>query len=167
MQDLWSKNIGKRIDNSPVSIMREQAKLLGQKTNNLVEAEVGIGSPNNGSFVYHFYIVASTLNDYHFRLFTVEHDIDIYPLTIYVDEVLGEELGVGPSRTIAAEMQKQVSKALPNILHSPTTGHYLISVLSESEFVDNLGKILNSKRTQQVISVLLSQVNADYTRIAA
>lgn len=57
----WSES------DSPVSIMREQAKLLGDKTNNLVKADVGDGSPNNGRFVYHFYIVAPTLNNYHFR----------------------------------------------------------------------------------------------------
>ncbi len=167
MQDLWSKNIGKSIDNSPVTIMREQAKLLGQKTNNLVEAEVGIGSSTNGKFVYHFYIVASTLNDYHFRLFTVEHDIEMYPLTIYVDEVLGEELGAGPSKTAAAVLQKQVNEILTGAGYAKPSGQYILAISSESDFVDNLRKILNSKRSQQVINVLLSQMNVDYTRVAA
>ena len=41
MLDLWPEDIGPIPDlKSPVTILREQASLLGKKTNNLVEAEL-------------------------------------------------------------------------------------------------------------------------------
>ncbi|MCB0060676.1 MAG: hypothetical protein KDE19_01120 [Caldilineaceae bacterium] len=165
MQDLWPNNIGENTINSPVSIMREQAQLLGQKTKNLVEAEVSIGSPTSNKFVYYFYIVAPTLHDYHFRLFTVEHDIDIYPLTIYMDEALGEELGAGTPKTAASALHRQTNAAIASAGFAQSSIQYSITVSSEDEFIDTLRKVLNSRRSQQVIRSLLSQVNTDYTPI--
>ena len=166
MQDLWPSTIGERVDDSPVSIMRDQAKLLGQKTHNLVEAEVGTGSPQDGNFIYHFYIVAPTVNDYHFRLFTVEHGIEMYPLTIYVDEPLGLELGANIPQTITERIQRQDSSiraiiGLPH--HAP---HHILTIGTKADFVDYLKKILGSNRAQQVISTLLSQINADYQPVS-
>jgi len=40
MSDLWPKDIGNTNLRAPVSILREQASLLGEKTQNLVKADV-------------------------------------------------------------------------------------------------------------------------------
>lgn len=40
MVDLWPADIGEPNIRTPVSILREQASLLGEKTNNIVEGQV-------------------------------------------------------------------------------------------------------------------------------
>lgn len=57
MEDLWPEQIGEEKFNAPVSIMRTQAELLGEKTRNLVTADVSAGQSGDSIFVYHFFIV--------------------------------------------------------------------------------------------------------------
>ena len=62
MEDLWPKEIGTAEITSPVAILREQASLLGQKTKNLVEADVSPLNNDTDTIFYHFYIVAPALD---------------------------------------------------------------------------------------------------------
>ena len=99
MHDLWPEDIGPIPESKgPVIILREQASLLGKKTNNLVEAEVVQLEPSRPEppivavqiepsmfetrFNYAFLIVAPPLNNYRYKLFTISHGIDAYPVTI-------------------------------------------------------------------------------------
>ena len=60
--------------------MSEQAALLGEKTQNLVVAEVA--SRAVVSIFYHnFNLVAPALEGYRYNLFTLQHTIDLYPVT--------------------------------------------------------------------------------------
>jgi hypothetical protein len=45
MADLWPNDIGNATQKAPLSILQEQASILGAKTKNLVKAEVVVGSP--------------------------------------------------------------------------------------------------------------------------
>jgi hypothetical protein len=63
---------------TPVSILREQAALLGHKTKNLLEAEVSTNTWH-GELRHSFKIVAPAL-DYSFELFSVTHGLDLYPI---------------------------------------------------------------------------------------
>ena len=168
MTDLWPENLGEQQLDSPVSIMREQAKLLGDKTSNLIKAEVRAGSMDNGHFVYHFYIVAPTLNNYHFLLFSVEHDIELYPLEIYVDEVLGKELGAKePPFQTPEELHKSVADLAKIVsgFRIKQTKHLVLDASSTQQFLDKLRMILASQRVQQVVSALLSQMSFEEAQI--
>ena len=64
----------------PVAILREQAALLGKKTNHLLEGRVVSTNTGYGGFVHSFYIVAPTLDDYEYKLFQIEHGVNLYPV---------------------------------------------------------------------------------------
>ena len=84
--DLWPENIADSTMLTPVTILKQQAALLGEKTKQLVTGEVvtqaqEFGNPMVLPFVHHFNIVAPTLG-YKYELFTVSHGINFYPLTL-------------------------------------------------------------------------------------
>lgn len=82
-RDFWPSDINVLPDlQTPVSILREQASLLGEKTNNLVEAEVRSQGDKSSQFVHTFFLVAPALDNYRYPLFTVTHKVDLYPATI-------------------------------------------------------------------------------------
>jgi hypothetical protein len=81
-RDLWPDDIGVVNDiSTPVGILKKQASLLGQKTKNLVEAEIKSLVDNN-RFIYHFNLIAPALNYYQYHLFSIGHDVAIYPLRL-------------------------------------------------------------------------------------
>src|SRR5881296_859505 len=79
--DLWGE-IQPPDVRTPVSILREQAALLGQKTKNLVEASVETTS-SGGTFYHTFKLVAPALDNYTYQLFRIRHGIQLYP--VYVE----------------------------------------------------------------------------------
>ncbi len=82
--DLWPSEIATLPSiQTPITILKEQSSLLGQKTNNLVEAEVKSNDAGNGRVAISFNLVAPALNSYRYQLFQVlHHAVEIYPLTI-------------------------------------------------------------------------------------
>ncbi len=60
IQSLWPDDIGQSDLVTPVSIMREQAVLLGQKTGNLVTAEVRTAA-QGPQIVHNFYLESPAL----------------------------------------------------------------------------------------------------------
>lgn len=160
MINLWPDNVSEEKWASPVSLLREQARFLGERTRNLVTAEVGTASVEDEIFLYHFYIVAPTLNNYHYRLFSIEHNIEMYPLMLYMDEQLGKELNVEKKKasTVAETIAAASSRQLVNMGFKMDREEYSQRADNEDEFMKIVGKILNSDRARQVIGSLLSQV---------
>ncbi len=78
--NLWPENIADSNLTTPVTILKEQAALLGEKTRQLVKGEVVTQATGN-LFVHYFYINAPTLS-YKFELFTLSHGINFYPLVM-------------------------------------------------------------------------------------
>jgi hypothetical protein len=77
-QDFWG-DIGPAQIRTPASILREQASLLGEKTHNLIEGKVA--TSNNGAFFFQtMFLVAPALNNYHYELLKVRHEIQLYPV---------------------------------------------------------------------------------------
>jgi len=133
MDNLWPDDITTINVKVPVAILREQASLLGKKTQNIVESQVqrlDKGLEDVGMFVYGFYIVAPALGNYRYKLFTVCHDVSSYPVNFDIDEDIKNEI-CPDKNTISAE--------------------------SEKEFLEILKKIFQSKRTKQIIGSLISQ----------
>jgi hypothetical protein len=142
MEDLWPSDIGYSAKRAPVVILREQASLLGQKTQNILQAEV---EPQSGMssgiklkhtpFEYSFRVVAKALGNYRYNLFKIFHDIMLYPVEIQGDnDILKEVAGEGVDCILAD---------------------------SEDEFKAILKKILGSEKTREVIAALMSQGAAE------
>src|ERR1700688_3150068 len=87
--DLWG-DIQPSAIRTPVAILREQAALLGNKTQNLVEARVRT-LVFAGSFHLYFELVAPALNDYTYCLFELEHGPAFYPVRVRPSKELQTE----------------------------------------------------------------------------
>jgi hypothetical protein len=149
-RDLWPENFQEPDSQAPVSILREQARLLGQKTQNLIEAEVRsepllvkktqnlieavVHSETLASllvgtegFLHTLYLVVPALEHYRYRLLRVEHQVEpLYPVTIYAEDF----------RTATA------------------------SCNTSEDFLDQLGIILGSDRTRRILRSLMAQMAA-------
>ena len=143
MDDLWPESIGQTSDSlTPITILQEQAKLLGDKTQNIVTADVEtvIDNEKRKPFVYGFYVVAPVLQNFRYRLLEVSHNIELYPLSIYVDEeIINENEGWND-----IEQENSWSKKY-------------FKAKDESEFIDLLKIIFSSNKTKRIIANLMSQ----------
>src|SRR6185436_13952765 len=96
-RNLWPEDIAVTDAVAPVSLLKEQAALLGERTKNLVEGSVtsGVGKSLalmlEGGFTYDFDIVAPALNYYRYRLFSISHGVELYPLTISGTDALNSD----------------------------------------------------------------------------
>jgi hypothetical protein len=130
-RDLWPAIPTPTNAGFPVTILREQAAILQNKTHGVVTAEVlsGTGVPLTSGelgeqYIFHaFYLVAPLLENYRYRLFTVEHPKleQMYPLLIK-DSPVGE-----------------------------------VKVDTEEGFVEALRKIFTDDKTQKIIQALIAQ----------
>lgn len=82
-EDLWPSDLGLGTVVTPVSILRTQAKLLGERTRGMLEGEVKTWA--RGNDVYHdLNVVVPALDSYKYRLLRVHHPVTLYP--VFVDE---------------------------------------------------------------------------------
>jgi hypothetical protein len=139
MIDLWPKDIEYTELRAPATIIKEQASLLGQKTKNLLKAEVLFSKTleTQDSFYYTFYFVAPTLNNYRYKLFTISHGIKLYPVEINIDYDINAEI-------------------------SPQEKDGNLVAHSEDEFLEILHKIFNADTTKQIMKSILAQTNFNY-----
>src|SRR5262249_20402576 len=91
VRDLWPEDVTDTDVLPPVAIMRQQAGLLGRKTQNLVQAEVTTKAAPKGQIRHFFTLVAPALDHYRYRLFYVKHGELAYPVDIYCDTIEGHE----------------------------------------------------------------------------
>jgi hypothetical protein len=83
--DLWPKARFETDAITPVSVLRKQAALLGEKTQQLVTADVST-FVDRDSVTHRFRLVVPALDNYKYELFHLTHRIDkLYPLNGYVD----------------------------------------------------------------------------------
>jgi hypothetical protein len=150
MTDLWPTDIGAAEFRAPVTILKEQASLLGQKTQQIVSASVA--SSRGGTiahssktvkqkaleydFRHDFYIVAPAIANYRYRLFTIMHNIEPYPCVFLLDEDLLRELGFwmdGKTVTVTAADEEQFIFALARIFKAEKTRRVIAALLAQSE----------------------------------
>jgi hypothetical protein len=118
--DLWGAFTPEAL-RAPVTILREQARLLGDKTQHLIEAEVNT-SAGGGEFRHHFDVIVPALDDYRYRLFAVWHGLEIYP--VYAGdskqklsteaefiEWLGRTLSSAETRRVISSLLAQVQQS--------------------------------------------------------
>jgi hypothetical protein len=150
MQDLWPDNIGEVKLRPPVTILREQAALLGQKTQNLVQAEIRVES-GDGFFRYIFNIVAPALDNYRYELFRAWHKITLYPVEVYVEEEILEEIESSEAGDLVGEEER--------------TRELIVIADSEEQFVVALRAIFGAGKTVQIINALLSQIDSGWPSV--
>jgi hypothetical protein len=79
--DMWDGDVGRVATSpTPVSILREQARYLADHTDNALFAKIST-SQFGETFIHYFTIVAPALDGYSYTLFTLSHDLDLYPAT--------------------------------------------------------------------------------------
>jgi hypothetical protein len=85
--DLWPKAKFETDIVTPVSILRRQAALLGEKTQQLVSAEVST-STNGSQMTHSFRLAVPALDNYKYELFSVTHSVDdVYSLVGYFPDL--------------------------------------------------------------------------------
>ena len=67
---------------APVTILKEQATFLGQRTKNIVIVKVFRLETGTSTFKYAFNVVGPAIGNYTYRLFTMSHGAEFYPLTL-------------------------------------------------------------------------------------
>lgn len=128
-RNLWPDDIAVTEQVSPVSILKEQGALLGQRTKNLVEGRVRGGPSEYGTreFHYSFELVAPALDNYRYELFSISHGVEFYPLSIDWNP---------PDRTLfkgsGIENEEQFLKALEMIFSSEKTRKVISSLIAQS-----------------------------------
>lgn len=122
---------------TPKEILEKQSDYLLNATKMLIYAEVETNEIDllfpdkeieSASFSFEYVLRSKALTSYKFILFTIYHDITIYPVKIKIDSVIKNELGFNTKYA---------------------------TVNNEKDFIDILAKILQSNRTKTIIASML------------
>ncbi|MDM8530493.1 hypothetical protein QUF63_04925 [Anaerolineales bacterium HSG25] len=154
MIDLWPNDI--TVDQvsvrAPVNILREQASVLAQKTQNLVKADVqpyerefwelgkdvvGIKEPldmPSQPFKYSFELVAPVLNNYSYLLFAIFHNVDMYPTQVKLAKSLHVDK---ETRELSANTEEEFLTILGDIFKAPKTKTIIQSLIAQSTSLPN------------------------------
>jgi hypothetical protein len=89
--DLWPANFGITQQPSPASILRQQAHLLGQRTQNFVVGEVDSRPDGSNEFIHTFHLTASLL-DFRQALLHARHGVDHYPVELAIYDENGSHI---------------------------------------------------------------------------
>ena len=133
VDDLWPADIAIAEELvAPVTILKQQASLLGQRTKNLVEAVVETEPVDYGRFMRHnFTLVVPALSFYRYKLFHVEHPATkLYPLRVDHPDTVRESWDQ-------------------------------LDVADEAAFKDTLRKLFADVETKRIIAALIAQSTAN------
>lgn len=125
--DFWPDIAAARPRVTPLSLMKQQAALLGKHTSNLLEGDVS-SNVYNGRLVHRFRISVPTL-DYSYELFTISHDVvALYPVRIESSKTYYH----GKSQ-LTIESEDAFMDWLKTVLSSDETKRVLGSLLAQIE----------------------------------
>lgn len=119
--DLWPDDIGTATLQTPLAILKQEAALLGQKTGQLVTAEV-VTQAQQDSFIHSFFLIAPALDNYRYQLFRIQHGVSFYPMTVFLG---------GARDSVTSE--SQFLESLRAILSSPTTKNIVQSLIAQAK----------------------------------
>jgi hypothetical protein len=120
---LWPDDLGVATRRAPVAILREQAGFLSNKTLHLVEGRVKSEASDNNQFLHNFYLVAPALDRYQFLLFTIEHDVDFYPI-----KILSEQ-----EHSVVANTEDEFTTKLADLFASDKTKKVVHALIAQSQ----------------------------------
>jgi hypothetical protein len=123
---LWPEDIAVTDAVAPVVILKEQASLLGQRTQNLVEARVYPGQSHyiEYPFVYYFELIAPALDNYRYRLFGISHGVEFYPVRMEFEEFDGYRDAIS---------EREFMEELAKIFSSERTKRIISSLIAQSK----------------------------------
>ena len=146
MTDFWPDEIEQKTITVPITILREQAELLGKKTKNIVKAEVVALAPSEPIllerdgvknqarvFRYAFLLVAPILDNYRYHLFSISHPIDLYPIRFYLDADIEQEVRSNNESPTIASSEEEFSNTLKAIFGARKTVRAIQSMLAQSQ----------------------------------
>lgn len=122
-QNLWGELPVVEKVRTPLSILREQAAVLGQMSERLLEGEVVVTSDSPDQIEAHLNIVASTLGGYSVTILSIRYDLDIYPVTL--------QHAFEDSVTKSAKDEEAFIKALRQILSSDSVRKVIFALLTQ------------------------------------
>lgn len=108
--DLWPADFGITEEPSPVSILRQQAHLLGQRTQNFVVGEVESKAEKPNGFLHTLYLTASLL-DFRQALLHARHSVDYYPVQLAIYDENGSHIA-NSTVSDAAQFMNELRKHL-------------------------------------------------------
>jgi hypothetical protein len=129
-KDLWGELPVESEIKLPVTILKEQASILGEKTNKILEARVDPITIAGEAVAYSFDIIAPALSNYRFKVLYITHPaIFVYPLHIeFQENVAGHWVQAGCE--------------------------------DEGQFIEMLGQILSSELVHKAVGALIAQSKA-------
>ena len=132
VNDLWPDFAPADGEVPPITILKEQASVLGLKLKNLIEADVETAAPDcyDQRFLVHtLVLVAPVLNFYRYRLLEVQHSAtELYPVTIKASS----DDPANAISNIRADNQDEFKDALKNIFASAQTKRVIENLLAQS-----------------------------------
>jgi hypothetical protein len=130
MNDLWPDFAPAEGEVPPITILKEQASLLGLKLKNLIEADVETSTTDYQRFLRHtLFLIAPVLNFYRYKLLDVEHSAtEMYPTSIKVptDDPANTTL------EIKAENEEEFKAELKKVFASAQIKRVIENLLAQS-----------------------------------
>lgn len=140
MDNLWPNFNEIQKIKTPKEILEEQGKMLPKLTNSLVYATIDPSTifdtdftvSTKYDFTYDFNIRGKDLENYKFKLFTVGHNISIYPVRIRLEPEIKKEIGL-KNIDIVLETNNDFINILKQVLNSERLKYVIASIISLSK----------------------------------
>jgi hypothetical protein len=120
-RNLWGEPFGEELK-APVQILAEQAALLGQMTNNILEGRVENQSKGR-TFTFDLNVVAPALGNYVHSILRIDYTLEFYPLRLQSQVAQAE---------YDCEGEEEFMKVLEEVLSSRKVRQVVTSLLSQS-----------------------------------
>lgn len=122
--NLWGDIPIKEEVKTPLAILREQAAILGELTNEILIARVH-RKKDAREFEYTFYMIAPALENYTYAVLSVEHGIELYPIEIH---------DMAADRYLRCDDEQGFIVAICEILSSERMKRIIVGLISQSKF---------------------------------
>lgn len=133
---MTAKNLWGDIENlpkskPPIAILKEQSQILEKLTKGLLTGYISDNKSNRREiFLFEFFIIAPSLNNYRYNVLSIKYDVGLYPVEV-------------------SDMTVDIGKLIKEKKNE-----------NHEEFELNLQEILSSDKVKRVISGLLAQIQA-------
>lgn len=156
MDDLWPSNFEEtaEIVSRPIQILKEQASLLGQKTDNFVLGRVEpipYTYPDNW-LIYKFVLVAPYLGHYVYELFSVRNQLpNEYPIFLDLDN----EIEIPKTRIPTGIAMQNLSSAMSNKILGIEKINQTVEIKDTDDLNFFLKEIFKATETRKIIGYLI------------
>jgi hypothetical protein len=110
----------------PVALLREQAAVIGQMTDNIIVGTVDSGRAGH-DFVFDLIVTAPALDNYMYTILSVRHGVDMYPLVL-IDQT--------NTRTFDCSNEDNFKDRLRDTLSSEKVHKVIAGLIEQSKVLD-------------------------------